>query len=75
MELLQSLTRRKGKTASVWQDKKPVAFLNMLNDPRVQIPMTRQHGRQQLQMTQPHTASVYNKFMNGADLRDQLSTL
>ncbi|XP_062606783.1 piggyBac transposable element-derived protein 4-like [Saccostrea cucullata] len=69
----QSQTRQKGNlTASVWQDKKPVAFLSTLSDPRRQVPVTRQHGRQELQMTQPHAANEYNKYMNGVDRHDQL---
>lgn len=69
----QSLTRQKGSlTASVWQDKKPVAFLSTLSDPRAQVPVTRQHERQELRMTQPHAANEYNKYMNGVDRHDQL---
>lgn len=69
----QSMTRQKGNlTASVWQDKKPVAFLSTLSDPRAEVPVTRQHGRQELRMTQPHSANEYNKYMNGVDRHDQL---
>lgn len=69
----QSLTRqRENLTASVWQDKKPVAFLSTLSDPRAQVPVTRKHGSQELKMTQPHAAKEYNKYMNGVDLHNQL---
>lgn len=69
----QSLTRQRGSfTASVWQDKKPVAFLSTLSDPRAQVPVTRQHGRQEHRMTQPNAANEYNKYMNGVDRHDQL---
>lgn len=53
----QSVTRQKGNlTPSVWQDNMPVAFL-MMSDPRAQVPVTRQHGRQELRLTQPHLAN------------------
>lgn len=69
----ESRTRQKGNlTASVWQDKKPVAFLSTLSDPRLQVPVTRQHGRNVLNLTQPHAANEYNKYMNGVDRHDQL---
>lgn len=61
----QSLTRQKGNLmASVWQDKKPGAFLSTLSDPQAEVSVTRQHGRQELRMTQPHLANEYNKYMN-----------
>lgn len=69
----QSLTRPRGSlTASVWQDKKSSAFLSSLSDPRAPVPVTRQHGRQELRMTQPHAANEYNKYMNGVDRHDHL---
>ncbi|XP_056001537.1 piggyBac transposable element-derived protein 4-like [Ostrea edulis] len=74
MQRGESKIRQKGNlTASVWQDKKPVAFLSTLSYPRLQVPMTRQNGRQVLQLTQPHAANEYNKYMNGVDRHDQLT--
>lgn len=35
----------------VWQDKTPVAFPSTLRNPRGQVPLTRQHVRQELRMT------------------------
>lgn len=71
----ESKTRQKGNlTASVWQDKKPVAFLSTLSDPMQQVDVTRRAGRASLELTQPHSASIYNKKMNGVDRHDQLRT-
>jgi hypothetical protein len=69
----QSKVRQRGNlTAFVWQDKKSVAFLSTMCDPRTEVPVTRRHGRQILQLTQPLGANEYNKYMNGVDRHDQL---
>jgi len=69
----QSRIRQKGSlTASVWQDKKPVAFLSTLSNPLLQLPVNRRNGRQNLALTQPHAAHIYNKYMNGVDRHDQM---
>lgn len=49
-----------------------MAFLSTLSDPRLQVPVTRQHGRNVLNLTQPHAANEYNKYMNGVDRHGQL---
>ena len=48
-----------------------MAFLSILSDPNVQVNVTRRVGRQELQLRQPHCASIYNQKMNGVDRHDQ----
>lgn len=56
----------------VWQDKTPVAFPSTLRNPRGQVPLTRQHVRQELRITEPHVAYEYTTYMNGVYRYDQL---
>lgn len=37
-----------------------MAVLSTLSDPRQQVPVTRQHGRNVLNLTQPRAANEYN---------------
>jgi hypothetical protein len=65
----ESRIRQKGNLiATVWQDKKQVAFLSTLSsNPNEQVPVTRRLGRNELNLRQPYCAKEYNKFMNGVD--------
>jgi len=78
---LKGLKMRRGESkvlqkgnlvAAVWQDKKPVAFLSTLSDPRLQVNANRRVGRNNIQFNQPHAAYIYNQNMNGVDRHDQL---
>ena len=71
----ESQVRQQGNlTAAVWQDKKQVAFLSTLSNPLENVDVNRRQGRQNLHLTQPHCAYIYNKKMNGVDRHDQLRT-
>ena len=60
----QSVTRQKGNLTPFCVDKMPVAFL-MMSDPHAQVPVTRQHGRQELRPTQLHSANEYTSTWMG----------
>ena len=60
-------------TATVWQDKKPVAVVATNSDPKTPTQVFRKNkdGTRDL-ISCPQSLALYNKVMGGVDRNDQL---
>ena len=59
-------------TATAWKDKKVVNMLSTLSAPQDIKTCCRRIGEEAIQVSQPHSVYIYNKYMNGVDRHDQL---
>ena len=63
--------------ALVWKDRKPIFFLSNVHDPHMIINGTLRRNKDgtQTPLPMPEAVSVYNKYMGGCDLNDQMTRL
>eukprot|EP00062_Callorhinchus_milii_P007407 gi/632948985/ref/XP_007889898.1/ PREDICTED: piggyBac transposable element-derived protein 4-like isoform X2 [Callorhinchus milii] len=54
-------------TAILWQDTKQVAMMSTLSDPMEEMLIQRRQGQEVIEVRQPHSIYVFNKYMNGVD--------
>ena len=59
-------------TICAWRDTKVVRFASTLANPLLTCKTQRRSGSRYLEITQPHAASLYGKFMGGVDNFDHL---
>ena len=60
-------------TATVWKDKRQVTILSTISDPATtQHVQRRQRDGSRVLVPCPEAVAVYNKFMGGVDMGDQL---
>ena len=58
--------------ATVWRDKKDVKMVSTLCDPNSTQTVERKQDGSKIRIPCPDAVVVYNKFMGGVDLGDQL---